>query len=625
MAIILGLLLFGIAMIVAGVGMNAAGMEIGALATSFLLGGGGLFAIGSSTLLIFQKLYVKTTANMAFVRTGTGGFKVVMDGGAIVIPFLHEIIFISLSTHKIEVRREGKDAFLTKDFLRADVRAEFYVKVPATSETIRDAARSFTGGMRTSADLQVLVEEKVGSALRTVANGLTLNELNSNREQFRKTVMEELTETLTKNGLTLEDTTISKLDQTSPEFLSMDNIFDAQGRRAITVLTEAEMTKTNEAQRNGELARKQRDVETRKLLLAQEQDQQIAEAEQSAAITRAKAEREAEVKKSAAEQERIAREKQIETQRLVQLADVKRQQEIEVAEQTRQQAVAVAAEAQKQAVVAAQQQVEVAERAKEQAIAVAETQRTQAETERAEAEAKREEARQAITTVEQVAAAEREKKRAVIAAEGEAEKRYIEQKRTADANAYAKTAEADADKAAAQASAAATVAKANADRDAQIARAEGLKAEAMVPVEVKRSEVEVDRDRVETVLKPELAAREQSGKIAQEFELEKLRIAAMQVVKTAVAEHSSKIFHGMNAKLFGTPDDVARAYKSFQDGNAGMEVLNGVMAALPPAAQAQVQATIAALAKKIGVELPEATQAPTKDASEDAGTTENAS
>ena len=40
----------------------------------------------STLLLIVTRLYVKTKASEAFVRTGMGGMKVIQDGGALVVP-----------------------------------------------------------------------------------------------------------------------------------------------------------------------------------------------------------------------------------------------------------------------------------------------------------------------------------------------------------------------------------------------------------------------------------------------------------------------------------------------------------------------------------------------------------
>jgi uncharacterized membrane protein YqiK len=40
--------------------------------------------------LIITRLYKRATKEIAFIRTGLGGEKVVMNGGALVLPVLHE-------------------------------------------------------------------------------------------------------------------------------------------------------------------------------------------------------------------------------------------------------------------------------------------------------------------------------------------------------------------------------------------------------------------------------------------------------------------------------------------------------------------------------------------------------
>ena len=52
--------------------------------------------------IIFARLYRRASAEQAFVRTGLGGQKVVMSGGAIVMPIFHEIIPINMNTLKLE-------------------------------------------------------------------------------------------------------------------------------------------------------------------------------------------------------------------------------------------------------------------------------------------------------------------------------------------------------------------------------------------------------------------------------------------------------------------------------------------------------------------------------------------
>src|SRR5688500_17792218 len=102
------------------------------------LGGGlqlALFGVGVGVLLItavasvITRLYRKASANMAFVRTGMGGAKPILDGGAIVVPVIHQVIPVSLETMRLNVERRGTHALITKDNLRVDLSAELYIKV----------------------------------------------------------------------------------------------------------------------------------------------------------------------------------------------------------------------------------------------------------------------------------------------------------------------------------------------------------------------------------------------------------------------------------------------------------------------------------------------------------------
>ena len=48
--------------------------------------------------LIFSRLYKRASKEISFVRTGFGGQKVIMDGGALVLPVLHETIAVNMNT-----------------------------------------------------------------------------------------------------------------------------------------------------------------------------------------------------------------------------------------------------------------------------------------------------------------------------------------------------------------------------------------------------------------------------------------------------------------------------------------------------------------------------------------------
>ena len=91
-------------------------------------GGGGfllLIILGWS----LAKLYVRATKEVGFVRTGFGGEKVVINGGALVLPVFHETMPVNMNTVRLAVERKNMDALITLDRLRIDVKAEFYVRV----------------------------------------------------------------------------------------------------------------------------------------------------------------------------------------------------------------------------------------------------------------------------------------------------------------------------------------------------------------------------------------------------------------------------------------------------------------------------------------------------------------
>ena len=92
-------------------------------------------------------LYLRSSKERAFVRTGLGGQKVVMNGGAFVLPIVHEVVPVNMNTLRLEVSRGRDKALITKDRMRVDVVSEFYVRVQAGPEAIASAAQTL--GQRT--------------------------------------------------------------------------------------------------------------------------------------------------------------------------------------------------------------------------------------------------------------------------------------------------------------------------------------------------------------------------------------------------------------------------------------------------------------------------------------------
>ncbi|HYR70255.1 MAG TPA: flotillin family protein, partial [Candidatus Acidoferrum sp.] len=160
-------------------------------------------------------LYLRSSKERAFVRTGLGGQKVVMNGGAFVLPIVHEVVPVHMNTLRLEVSRGRDKALITKDRMRVDVVSEFYVRVQAGPDAIASAAQTL--GQRTlePETLKELVEGKFVDALRTVAAEMTMEELHEKRGEYVKRVKGVVAADLLQNGLELEAVSLTQLDQTA--------------------------------------------------------------------------------------------------------------------------------------------------------------------------------------------------------------------------------------------------------------------------------------------------------------------------------------------------------------------------------------------------------------------------
>ena len=337
------------------------------------------------------RLYRRATKEVGFVRTGFGGEKVVINGGALVLPVLHETMPVNMNTVRLAVERKNTDALITLDRLRIDVKAEFYVRVRPDAGAIAMAAQTL--GMRTMQPeaLKDLVEGKFVDALRSVAAGMTMNQLHEQRADFVQKVQQVSSNDLAMNGLELESVSLTGLDQTSIEHFNANNAFDAEGLTKLTEQIELRKKARNDIEQDTRVQIEMKNLEAEQQSLKIKRDNEFARLEQEREIEMRRAEQAAEVareqslRNQEAEAARIEAKKlvdsqQIEADRAVQQARIAQQQAIEIARQEQQiaiqnksrqesQAKAEADEARAKAVAAEEQVVtsretEVAERGK---------------------------------------------------------------------------------------------------------------------------------------------------------------------------------------------------------------------------------------------------------------------
>ena len=350
----------------------------GAQFGSFILGLIVVAIVIAVAVWLLHWLYLRSSKERAFVRTGLGGQKVVLDGGAFVLPIVHDVIPVNMNTLRLEVSRGRDKALITRDRMRVDVIAEFYVRVATHPDAVAAAAQTL--GLRTMEpeQLKELVEGKFVDALRTVAAEMSMEELHEKRGAYVRKVRDAVAEDLTKNGLELEAASLTQLDQTGMEFFNPSNAFDAEGLTRLTEQIEHRKKQRNDVEQDTLIAIRNKNLEAEKLSLdidkeaeharlMQQREVEIARAKQRAELATERAQREQDSEsaqisaKQAIDAARIRSEQSLEQERIgkeraIQSAEVERRQALELAEQ--QRAIAVARESKEQSI--AQTEAEIA-------------------------------------------------------------------------------------------------------------------------------------------------------------------------------------------------------------------------------------------------------------------------
>ena len=294
------------------------------------------------TAYLLNWLYYRSTKQTAFVRTGFGGETVVINGGALVLPIVHDVTPVNLNVVRIPVSCTKETAVITSDRMRVDIEAEFFVRVSQHREAVATAASTL--GRRTVEPEQLgeLLSGKFIGALRSVAAEMALDEMHEARADLVARVANRALDALAKNGLELESVAITNLDQTLLEFFNPANRFDAEGMTQLIETIEARRKLRNDIEQSAMVSIRARNLEAEKETLkieqegensrlAQERELEASRAEQKAAIERARAVKEAEAEQSKIASDQETREREIARRRSVEEEEISAREEVEKA------------------------------------------------------------------------------------------------------------------------------------------------------------------------------------------------------------------------------------------------------------------------------------------------------
>ncbi|WP_156840483.1 flotillin family protein [Novosphingobium aquimarinum] len=521
----------------------------------------GAIALGAVVLLIvfgimLARLYHRASKEIAFVRTGVGGEKVVMNGGALVLPIFHETMPVNMNTVRLAVERKNTDALITLDRLRIDVKAEFYVRVRPDAGAIAMAAQTLGARTMNPEALKDLVEGKFVDALRSVAAGMSMNQLHEQRADFVQKVQQVSSSDLAMNGLELESVSLTGLDQTSIEHFNANNAFDAEGLTKLTEQIELRKKTRNDIEQDTRVQIESKNLEAERQSLQIERDNEFARLEQEREIEMRRAEQSAEVAREQAARGREADEARIEAKQQVESRQIEADRTIQQGRIAQQQAVELARQ---------EQQIAIQNKSREE---------SQAKAQADEARAKAVAAEEQVATSRDTEIAERAKRIELIEASKEAERQAISVKVQAEA-----------------------------DKDAASNRAEAAKREAEGEAEAEKLRAEAARVRFEVEAAGQRAVNEAANLLSSDQVSLQMKLALLKVLPEIVRESVRPMEAIDSIKIVQVDGLIGKAGKggetgASQAGGSGNLANDAVSAALAYRAQAPV---IDGLMKELGL------------------------
>jgi uncharacterized membrane protein YqiK len=490
---------------------------------------------------LLRWLYRRSTKETAFVRTGFGGEKVVISGGAFVVPVLHDITPVGMNAMRIEVARRQTQGLITRNRMRVDVVADFYVRVGSTREEVSRAAQTLGRRTLETDGVRELLEGRFAAALRSAAAQMTLEELHERRQDYAEAVKAAALEGLAQNGLELESVAIVDLDQTPLEFLDASNAFDAEGLTQLTETIEARRRMRNEIEQRTQIEIRAQNLDTQRRALDidregeyarldQEHDIELRRTAQRLALAKDRADRARE-----SEQAEIAARQEIEKAKLAQdrslsEARIAHQEEIEQREIARRRQV-------DEAEIRSREQTESEQIRLELAL---ESARIERQREQSELEVQRRRALEVAEISRQIAVAvkaaellqaEAERRRAEIEAAREVEAARIAQDRALDQARLERERALDA----------LNIAKRQAFEEAEIASHE----------EIERARIATERGLAE-------------ARITRDSQLRRLEVERDQAVETAEIRRAVEIARASAERSVATAEAEAARARAIQ-------------------------------------------------------------
>jgi flotillin len=260
---------------------------------------------------LYARNYVKVPPNMVAVFTGRGRPKIVRGGARFRVPVLERVDFMSLEPFNIQVS-VGNAISSNGVGIAVDVVA--LVRFGSTDEAIETGTQRFLTADRN--ELKGQLTEIIAGNMRAICAKMTVEDLNSNRDQLTRGVAEEAGAALAAIGMELDVLTIQ-------DVRDRNGYIEALGRKRIAEVTRDAEVGEAHARRDARIAAAEADQQGR--TAEAKSKEAIAESERALAIKQATIDTEVQAAQARAAQ--AGPLAQAEAQRAVVLAGVDTERE----------------------------------------------------------------------------------------------------------------------------------------------------------------------------------------------------------------------------------------------------------------------------------------------------------
>ena len=275
-----------------------------------------------------NRFYRKTSRDVALIRTGFGGQKIVATGGTLALPFLHKVDEINMRTMRIEVVRSGAKSLITEDRMRVDVELEFYLRVQPTTDGVATAAQAVGSKSLSPDGVRNLLEGRFIDAIQATAATFTMDALHDKRAEFVRVIRESVRENLAQSGLQLESVSLTRMDQAAFASLDDNNAFNAVGLRKLAEIIATSKKKRAEIEADADVSVRQTQLEAIKQRLTLARQEEEAQIGQRLEIEKLKAASDADTAR-AREQSTVASENaRIDREQQTRLAEIQKSREL---------------------------------------------------------------------------------------------------------------------------------------------------------------------------------------------------------------------------------------------------------------------------------------------------------